>query len=202
VVTQLGWETYVPRRTGYSRFFQFWWFLPLGAVALAARLVNRAWWRIAVSAVLLVVAGMLWFRTLEPTDRLDTAQPSELTLEQLRALELRPGALVLSNAFTQDFVKLNTPADGLTDGRAPYLEKRLLTRANRILRETSSFFADPVGHEFPWDRYDIEYVLVSTVGNSLGNPAIYVTDPAALDTVPRLARLSDGDGWVLYEVRR
>lgn len=201
VITQLGWDTYVPRRTGYSRFFQFWWFVPLAAVALAARLLDRAWWRIGVSALLIVVAIGLWVRSLDPTNALDGGQPSELTLEQLRALQLRDGAMVLSNTFTQDFVKLNTPAIGLTDGRAPYLERRLLTRANRILRETSSFFADPIGQEFPWDRYGIDYVLVSTVPNSLGNPAIYFTDPALLDALPRLGRIGEGEGWVLYEVR-
>jgi hypothetical protein len=202
VVTQLGWDTYVPRRTGYSRFFQFWWFVPLAGVALAARLVDRAWWRIGVSALLVAVAGTLWVRSLDATSNLDRTQPSVTTLEQLRALPLRPGAIVLSNAFTQDFVQVNTTGDGLTDGRAPYLEERLLRRANRILRATSAFFADPLGVPFPWDRYDVQYVLVSTVPNSLGNPAIYPTDPAVLDALPQLARTGAGEGWVLYEVRR
>jgi hypothetical protein len=201
-VTQIGWDTYVPRRSGYSRFFQFWWFVPLAGVALAARLVPRSWWRIGMSALLLVVAGTLWFRSLDATAALDTAQPSVRTLEQIRALPLRPGAIVLSNAFTQDFVQYNTPADGLTDGRAPYLERALLARANTILRFTTAFFADPVGQPFPWQRYDVEYVLVSTVPNALGNPAIYPTHTEVLDTLPALQREGAGEGWVLYRVNR
>jgi hypothetical protein len=202
VVAQLGWDTYVPRRTGFSRFFQFWWFVPLGAVALAARLLDRAWYRIAVSAVVLALGGWLWFASLGPTRDLDRTQPSATTLTELRALPLPKGALVLSNAFTQDFVQYNTTADGLTDGRAPYLERGLLARANTILRFTSAFFADPVGQPFPWDRYDVDFVLVSTVPNSLGNPAIYPANVAVLDTLPTLSRTGAGEGWVLYRVNR
>jgi hypothetical protein len=199
---QAGWDTYVPRRTGFSRFFQFWWFVPLAGAALAARLVDRVWYRVGVSAVLLVAAASLWVSSLDATSDLKVGQPSRTALEQIRALHLRPGALVLSNAFTQDFVQYNTAGDGLTDGRAPYLERHLLERANRILLRTSAFFSDPAGHPFPWSRYGVDYVLASTGPYTLGNSAIYPTDPAALDQVPALARLSAGEGWVLYRVTR
>lgn len=202
VMTQVGSDTYVPTRSGYSRLFQFWWFVPLAGVSLIARLVPRAWYRIAVSAVLLVICGGLWIRSLEPTRKLGRVEPSRSTLEQLRALPLEPGSLVLSNAFTQDFVEYNTAGEGLTDGRAPYLEARLLTSANTILRRASAFFADPARNPFPWDEYRVKYVLVSTVPNALGNSAIYRTKPALLDKVSDLTRASAGDGWLLYKVNR
>jgi hypothetical protein len=201
-VTQLGSDTYVPGRSGFSRLFQFWWFVPLAAVPLVARLVPRAWYRAAVSIVLLILCGGLWIRSLDYTRNLGRAQPPRHTLEQLRALQIEPGALVLSNAFTQDFVEYNTAGYGLTDGRAPYLEDRLLNSANTILQRASAFFADPARHPFPWDEYRVKYVLVSTVPNALGNSAIYRTNPAALDKVTGLTRARAGDGWLLYTVNR
>lgn len=202
VFAQLGWDTYVPHRTGYSRFINFWWFFPLAAVSLSARLIPRKWYRVTISAVLVVVASGLWFASLDATGTLDRQQPSAQTLEQLRALQIPPGAIVLSNAFTQDFVQYNTPGDGLTDGRAPYLERGLLTRANTILRHATAFFADPVGKPFPWDRYNVGYVLVSTLPSSLGTPVIYMTNPVILDTLPDLMHIKSGEGWVLYRVKR
>ena len=202
VATAAGSDTYVPTRSGFSRLFQFWWFVPIAGVSLIARLLPRTSYRVTVSAVLLVMCGGLWIRSLEPTHKLGRAEPSRRTLEQLRALRLEPGSLVLSNAYTQDFVEYNTAGQGLTDGRAPYLEARLLTSANTILRRASAFFADPASHPFPWDEYRVKYVLVSTVPNALGNSAIYRTNPAALDKLTDLTRASAGDGWLLYKVNR
>jgi hypothetical protein len=202
VTTALGSDTYVPSRSGFVRLFQFWWFVPLAAVPLVARIVPRAWYRAVVSTVLLLVCGGLWIHSLDYTRDLGRAQPSRRTLSQLHALQIEPGSVVLSNAFTQDFVEYNTAGEGLTDGRAPYLEDALLSSANTILRRASSFFGDPVGHRFPWDTYRVKYVLVSTVPNSLGNPAIYRTNPAALDKLTDLTRASAGDGWLLYKVNR
>jgi hypothetical protein len=201
-LTQLGWHTYVPRRTGFTRFLQFWWFVPLAAVAFVPRLLPQTWYRLTSTVVLLAVACALWISTIDPTTDLRKNQPSDRTLTQLRALHLENKATVLSNAFTQDFVAYNTDALGLTDGRAPYLERDLLRRANEILLATEAFFRDPVGHPFPWDRYRVTYVLVSTVPNALGNSAIYPASPDALARVPDLVRQASGDGWILYRVQR
>jgi hypothetical protein len=202
VTTALGSDTYVPGRSGYVRLLQFWWFVPLAAVPLAARLVPRAWYRAVVSTALLLVCGGLWIYSLDYTRDLSRAQPSRRTLSQLHALQLEPGSVVLSNAFTQDFVEYNTSGEGLTDGRAPYLEDTLLSSANTILLRASAFFADPARHPFPWDEYRVKYVLVSTVPNALGNPAIYRTNPAVLDKLTDLTRVTAGDGWLLYKVNR
>jgi hypothetical protein len=48
----------------------------------------------------------------------------------------------------------------------------------------------------------VKFVLVSTLPNSLGTPVIYPANPATLNTLPDLARISSGEGWVLYRVKR
>lgn len=199
-VGSTGWETYVPRRTGFTRLVQLWWVAPLAFIPLAATLVDRKWFRIATSAMLLTLAGVMWVGSVEPSKLLIDDQPPRLTLERIRALRLERDAIVLTNNFTQDFVQYNTPGIGLLDGRAPYLERSYLGRTNRIMRSASSYFHDPENHPFPFDRYNVRYVIVETQPWALGNIGTWGDDPAKLAALPGLKLIKKEPGFILYRV--
>jgi hypothetical protein len=196
----LQWETFVPRRSGFTRLVELWWLAPLAFLPLAATLVDRRWFRVTATVLLLAAAGWLWWQAEYPTRRLVNNQPRRDTLEQVRRLRLEPGSLVLTNTFTQDFIKNNTDAVGLLDGRAPYLERDRLDRSNRIMRRASWFFADPGGHPFPFSRYGIDYVLVGTEPYALGNIAVYPPETGLPQEVAGLELVERTRGFQLYRV--
>ena len=83
--------------------------------------------------------------------QLDHQQPTRDTLTSMRALELAPHDLVLTNAYSEGYVGAVPGGKGVLDGRAPYSEPKTLKRANRLLEQSISFFADPVNQPLPPD---------------------------------------------------
>jgi hypothetical protein len=119
----------------------------------------------------------------------------------LTDLEVKPKSTILTNAYTQDFVRYNVGVNGLLDGRAPYLEAALLKRANKILDLTGSYMADPFTHPFPFAKYHVRYVLAGTAPFALGTPAVFPTDIGKLRLDPTLAVVQEGPGYTLFKVR-
>ena len=108
---------------------------------------------------------------------------------------------MLTNAYTQGFVTLHTPGDGLLDGHAPYLERDLLARANGILDSARTFFQGRGRPDFPFEEYGVDYVLVAKRPYVLGTSATWaVRKPERLQRDPRLEVVTDSDDLVLYRV--
>jgi hypothetical protein len=196
----LGWSTYVPRRTGWGRL------LPLVAVLLpvgvgvAVSLSERRQVRIAICGIAAAAAAALLVHGLDSVDRYEAQQPSDATLTSLRGLHLRPGEIVLSNSYTEGFLRVVLGEPGLLEGRAPYTERGLLFRSNRLLRESQAFFRDPGDRRIPGRH--VRHVLVAVdKGWTTSTPYVFPTDVNALERRPDLRLEAVGPGYRLYAVR-
>jgi len=215
-VTALGWDTYVPRRTGPWRLIApLGMLVPIGAAVAAGtwsvgdarnpttRAQRRAARRRAALVVgpLLLAVALLGAATVPGTQRFGNLAPRDDRIGALRALRLPPGSLVLANSYTDGFLRANLDTPGLVEGRAPYTEARLLRRAIHLLTEAQAFFADPTGPLPSGGRRRVTHVLVATDTSwNLGTPVVMPTDLGALDRRPDLRRLGAGPGFVLYRV--
>lgn len=199
-ITSLSWKTYIPLRTGYARLLQIWWFGPLVVIPVLPSLFRNSRARQATTALILGLTVTLWWFSVDPTRAQRERQPSQATLRSLRALDLAPGGTVLTNTYTQGFIRYNLRANGLLDGRAPYLEARLLVRSNRILVATGQYMREPALHPFPFTKYDVKYVLAGTAPSALGNPIAFPTDIGKLRLDTNLKVVREGPGYTLFRV--
>jgi hypothetical protein len=192
--------TYVPRRTGFSRVLQLWPLVLAVAVAALAGLVRAGAWRLLTTGLLIAVTVVVAVRAVPRIGELGRGQPTRAQLEQVAALPIDEGSTVLTNAFTQGFVTLWTPGRGLLDGHAPYLERDLLARSSQILRDARAYFRAPRRSPFPFDEYDVDYVLAAKRPHVLGTPATFPGNLDRLAGQPRLELLAESADLVLYEV--
>jgi hypothetical protein len=193
-VFMLGWQGYVPRRTGASR-------IPLDAsllvppfVAVGLGCLARQRWRWRgrtvperrrrpILLVALVLCGLV---TLVDVARYDSTQA--LTRDDLavwRSLPLERGDVVLANGYTEGFIPDVSHAQGLLDGRAPYTFDGLLHRANSLFRNAHDFFVDPAHHWSFLRQHHVTWVVIGDPGTyalSTGN-TWYV--PQDLDVLER-----------------
>ncbi len=206
-VFALNWQTFVPRRTGFGRLLQMLPIvLPVGAGVVVGGAVvateSGAGRRTAaiVPAIAMIVALVVLGHGLGDTDALKIQQPPRDTLGALRALALPRGAEVLTNSYSEGIVPVAAGARGVLDGRAPYTDPKLLTRANALLAASRRFFIEPGA---PLPCRGITHVLVATDANwRLATPSLFPTDYAALDRRPDLELESTGPGFRLYRVVR
>lgn len=200
ILSLLG-NTYVPRRTGFSRLLQLWPLVPLvAAAALAGRIAGRPWRELTAGMLVASTAATALVGVPRVLD-LAGGQPNASVLDEMAALPIDSGSTVLTNAYTQGFVTLWTPGEGLMDGHAPYLERDLLAYTNTLLGAARAYFHNPAQAKFPYDEYGVDYVLAAKRPYALGTPANW--DPRRLDRLardPRLALTSETDDLVLYEV--
>jgi hypothetical protein len=135
-------------------------------------------------------------------DRLDEIadqRPGRETLAALRDLDLPDDAVVLTNGYSEGLLAVVTGATGVLDGRAPYTDAPLLTRANTLLVQAKGVI-DGSGAYLPCTG--ITHVLVATDGGrTLGMPAAFATDLAALDDRADLRLAGEGPNYRLYRVR-
>jgi hypothetical protein len=204
-VFALNWQTFVPRRTGFGRLLQMLpIILPVGAgVAIGGAVVtakSEAGRRVTVivPAIALILALVVFGHGLADTDALKLQQPPRDTLSSLRHLALPRDAEVLTNSYSEGIVPVAAGARGVLDGRAPYTDPRLLTRANALLTAARKFFAQPGA---PLPCRNITHVLVATDANwRLATPSLFPTDYPALDRRPDLALASTSPGYRFYRV--
>jgi hypothetical protein len=168
----LGWQGYVPRRTGASRMVVEWSVLvpPLVAIGLAAlarvpwawrgrRLSPKRWLCGALVAALSVCGLVTMVRVAR---YYDGQAPSRAELAVWRSLPLTSRDVVLANGYTEGFIPDVTPAKGLLDGRAPYTFGTQLHHANQLLRGAHAFFTDPAAH---WGYVAANHVTWVVVGD-------------------------------------
>ena len=194
-------DTYIPRRTGFTRVLQLWPVLPpIVAAAIAALIPKQAPRRAAVA---LVAVAAVTVAALGAPDvlKLGRGQPSGSQLVAVSRMPIKPDSTVLTNGFTQGYVTLWTPGFGLLDGHAPYLERDLLSRANEILMVTREYFRNPRRSPFPFDEYGVDYVLLAKEPYALGTPAIFSPNSAPkVGKDERLRLVRETSDLVLYEV--
>jgi hypothetical protein len=213
-VFMLGWQGYVPRRTGASRLVLETSMLgpPLLAVGLAA--AGRASWgwrdrrlpgspraHLVVLLGVLVVCGLVSMHRVADYD--DGQAPSRAELAVWRSLPVTGSDIVLANGYTEGFIPDVTAAQGLLDGRAPYTFDAQLHRANSLLRGAQAFFTDPAGN---WSYLAQHHVTWIVVGDShsyaLATSNVWDT-PASLqglDGCSGLQRVTQRDHLTVYRV--
>ena len=202
LVFQIGWETYVPRRTGWHRFLgQALLFVPLlpsVALGLAGRMrcarVGLVAWA--------VVAALAFGVTAKPLYDIHDTQPSREALGLLRSLDFPEDAVISTNAYSEGFVATVLERDALTNGRGPYHQADLLDIAIEQLDDARAFYADPIAEREYLDESDITHVLVATEPWMFGSTQHYPTDYAALYRLPELRDVRAGPGFLLFEVAR
>jgi hypothetical protein len=200
-VFMLGWQGYVPRRTGASRLVAEASLVgpPLLAIGLGC-VVGSVWARLGRRrlatyrwvgdvVVLAVVAACGWSSVSDVADYDDGMAPSRAQLAVWRSLPLTSSDVVLANGYTEGFIPDLTGAQGLLDGRAPYTFDAQLKRADGLLRGARAFYSDPTGH---WDflaQNHITWVVVGEPGTwSLGTGNVW-SIPDATRALARCAGL-------------
>ncbi|MDZ7675911.1 MAG: hypothetical protein U5K30_12690 [Acidimicrobiales bacterium] len=192
-----GWETYVPRRTGFQRVLQLWFAVVVVVAVVLPSVLRRA--RVVTSVLVLGLMSALWAQSLNVVASYASGQPSARQIEAIEALPIERGATILTNAWTQGYVSVHTPGVGLLDGQAPYLDEPLLRRANGLLTSARAYFEDPTASPFDFGRFEVDYVLVATEAHAIGTPSIFST-AEAVSADPRLTKLTDSAGMVLLQV--
>lgn len=167
-VFMVGWQGYVPRRTGASR-------IPLEATLLLPTLLavglgylgDRPWTLrgrtlrrpLPVLLVLLTLGGIVTMTGSALYNDPEAIGHHELAVWE--SLPLHSSDVVLANGYTEGFIPDVTPAEGLLDGRAPYTFESQLDRANALLRGAHAFFTHPAKH---WDYLAAHHVTWVVVG--------------------------------------
>jgi hypothetical protein len=196
----LGWDTYVPRRTGARRVLAL---LPTIVPVVLAVLVSRRDRRVRMGfvSVWIGVAAVVAVSSWSLLPRWRAAQPSTAGLAALRSLELHPGDTVLTNGYSEGFVPaVLDGASGLLDGRAPYTDGPLLARANRLLGDAMAFFAEPMVRREILTRYEVDYVLVSPTPRAIGFGHPFAVAPDQLSTLSELRMVRQSPSFTLYRV--
>jgi hypothetical protein len=194
------WSTYVPTRTGWGRVFPLTFALLPAAIAIVLSALSSRRLRLVAAALVLVLGAAAMVHARDYYRQLDHQQPTRDTLTSMRALKLGPKDLVLTNAYSEGYVGAVPGGKGVLDGRAPYSEPKTLKRANQLLEQSISFFADPVNQPLPTDAKGIDYVLVATDPSVLGTPLVFSTSYGALMMRPDLKLVHSGPGYLLYKV--
>lgn len=203
----VGWDTYVPRRTGFARLLQVGVLLvpvagglALGFLPWGSEPRTRRWVASVTAAAALLLAGlMIWHGQPAMSGRADQ-RPLAGTLGALRDAGLGPGDVVLTNVYSEGAVPVMTGGRGVVDGRAPYADAELLTRANDLLANTRTFMQG-AGAAARLPCLGISHVLVATDGRfALGSPFLFPTDYEGLRRRPDLQLVGSGPGFELYRV--
>ncbi|MBO0844210.1 MAG: hypothetical protein J2P22_02185 [Nocardioides sp.] len=199
-VFMLGWQGYVPRRTGASRFLLETSLLAPPLLAIGLDCAARETWswrgrpllqglrkRRLIMLAVLSVCGVA--SVLHTSLYVDGQAPTRAELTTWQSLPLTSKDVVLANGYTEGFIPDVTGAQGLLDGRAPYTFGSLLYRANGLFRGAQAFFADPAEH---WDflgQNDVTWVVVGRPDTfSLSTSNVWQT-PRSLNALENCAGL-------------
>ena len=213
-VFMLGWDGYVPRRTGASRIVLEASLLgpPFFAIGLenlagaswtwrGRRVLPTPWLGRIVMLAALSVCGMVSLVRVSNYD--DGQAPTREELAMWESLPLTSDDVVLANGYTEGFIPDLTGAQGLLDGRAPYTFDAQLRRANRLLRGSQAFFTDPARH---WDllaQNNVSWVVVGHPHSyALGTGNIWDTPHTlqALESCRGLERVAEDTTLTVFRV--
>jgi hypothetical protein len=213
-VFMLGWQGYVPRRTGASRLILEASLLgpPLIAIGLGrlaatfglargGRLLSPPAARLGLVLALLTVCGAVSLVRVAHYD--DGQAPSRAQLAVWRSIPAEPSDVILANGYTEGFIPDLTGAQGLLDGRAPYTFDAQLHRANRLLRQAQAFFARPARNWNYLARHHVSWVVVGVPGSySLGTLNMWDVPEqlTGLERCSGLRRFAEGDGLTVFRV--
>lgn len=207
-VFAFGWSSYVPRRTGSQRLVSEASLLVGPFVACALGCVpavgSRVRWSRAAPGVVLVAfcaAGLVASSRLERV--VEHQRPSPGAVRTLASLQVRPDAVVLTNAYTEGYLNQVLGAQGLLEGRAPYTFPRVLDRANTLLRQAHDFYRAPRRHLGFLTRNDVSYVVVSrpkSYSLGTGNTFVRPVSRSRLAHCPGLSRVVSRPDLVVYKV--
>ena len=200
-VFQLGWETYVPRRTGWGRLLgQALLFVPLLA-SIALGLARPARWSRFLLVAWLGVGALAYAVTAKPLYDLHDSQPSRDTMRAVRNLDLPTDALLSTNGYSEGFVSAVLDREALTNGRGPFHQAELLDTAIEQLDAARAFYADPVAERDYLAETGVTHLLVATEPWMFGTTQLY---PAHLEAlyfqVAGVMPVLEAPGFVLFEV--
>ncbi len=201
----LGWDSYVPRRTGTERVLMEATLLPgvllAGAAAVGVSALQGQRRRlVTVAAVgLTLLAGTVG--SLLRAQQAASWRPDPQDRAALASLDLPEEAVILGNAYTEGYLGQVTGARPLLEGRAPYTFPDQLERAVGLLEGAGEFFDDPGAHLDYLDRHDVDYLVVARPDTfAITNEYLYDdgTGLTRLRTVPQLEEVLSSEGLVVF----
>jgi hypothetical protein len=173
----LGWDSYVPRRTGARRLMaEATLLLPVvvtAGVSTGVALVllrtrsRRLATACAVGAVLVALVVGLMGSWDVSRDRLAGRIPRE-DVEALGRLGVTDGTVVLTNGYSEGVIVGVTGARGLLEGRAPFTFPDVLERANGLLRGAQEFYDRPRTTRDFLDAHGVDYIVVQQARSITG----------------------------------
>lgn len=190
----LGWDTYVPRRTGILRVGQAALVMVPLVVGVSAGRTKGRWIAASISVAALSLAVLAVGAPLTIENGHDQSAPPQ-ALARLRSLTVE--GQVLANAYTEGFIASNTQANGALEGRAPYSDPPLLEHAVDQIILARSFFADPSNSSLDLTQYDL--VLVSQTPWTIGTGRNFPVNMQALEAHPGLRLIQETSTWVAFQ---
>jgi hypothetical protein len=176
------WDTYVPHRTVATRVVILLGFLV--PIALGVAPVMRAHGGLGKGLRIgwATVAVLVWLRALPPAAHFRRFQPTpgQMAEAQKAAGFMGPRARVLTNGYSEGYVPAVFRAEGLLDGRAPYTDAPLLSRATKLLTSARDFYASPGQHRVFLDEEHVDYVVAGKGPWRLGFEAVFPANLRAL----------------------
>jgi hypothetical protein len=174
-------------------------------VRAMTKIPGRTWSRTATASVVVLSCGLGLLHGVQTEESLRVQRPSPADVSSLRSFDVPRRSVVLTNAYTEGYVAEVMGASGLLEGRAPYTYPRVLTRANRLLREARDFFQHPCRNIDFLDRNNVAYVVVTPKGTyalSTRNLVAKHVDPSTLDACPELIRVVATSRLDVFRVER
>jgi hypothetical protein len=175
-VLVLGWDSYVPRRTGTLRVVgEASLLLPvvvaggLGASSVAAARGGRRASRVLAGVGVAVALAVGVVGSVRVADKGQANRVQQEDVEALRSLDLPDDAVVLTDGYSEGVIHEVTGAVGLLEGRAPYTFPEVLVRANLLLRESAAFYDRPRANKAFLDEYGVDYVVVQLARSITGD---------------------------------
>lgn len=195
-------DSYIPRRTGPSRiapyFLVIYALLPIAAISyiLPRYRVN---YKVGILFLLGATVTLAYF-SVDDLRGSRGSQMDSIALQEMgevrEILSSSEDRLLLTNYYTEGSVRTILDADGILDGRMPYIDGEFRNDALVRLRNTrkflSDFECDAVNH------YEPSAVLIGLRRNAIGSLGGYTVNRREFDKVPG-ALLYRGSSIRLYD---
>jgi hypothetical protein len=196
----IGWDTFVPERTGITRVLTLGLALPVLLAAAALGTLSNVRLRRTAEGVFGALALVAVVASANAVF-VNPSLPSREQLVALRALDLPDESVVLTNGYSEGFVKSVLGVSGYIDGRGPYHQESLLLHATDRLERTHEFLADPTTNAVDLEREGVTHLLIAMSDPAFGGFQRYPTNLEQLEARPDIQVVSEGPGFVLLEVK-
>lgn len=191
----IGWDTYVPRRTGFVRLMQISVFVVPLALAVGMSRFGPTRTRGITTVLVSGCVALLAAAAFDISERGLGEMPLRPAMSQLRSLDL--SGVALANGYTEGFLATNLGLQGVLEGRAPYTDAALLDRTTISLEKAQEFFANPRDSTFDTSPYDI--LIAATQPWAMGSANPFPVDVAGFRATPGFTVVAENPHWVILK---